>query len=170
MLIQGNYSVIVNLFGIKKCACADGFVLQNNKADAAVRAQMARYRYEPAGKAGIFEQFFSAHDMRACGKQDHGLITHDAASSGQTVNSIRGSNNFIMSGENYREKNGWSPEESCLRSCEHAEHNAGRPGTVCRSVHPEAVRPVRDLCPVMLNDTVAVCRRASCGPYTETPV
>jgi len=61
---------------MKKCACAVGFLTENNKANAAIGAQMARYRYEPAGKAGIFEQLFSAHDMRACREQDHGLITH----------------------------------------------------------------------------------------------
>lgn len=81
MLIEGYYSVIVNLFGIKKCACAGGFLTENNKANAAIGAQVAWHRYEPAGITGILEQFFSSHDMRARGKQDHGLIIHDAASS-----------------------------------------------------------------------------------------
>jgi hypothetical protein len=80
MLIQGNYSVIVNLFGIKKSDCACGFLTENNKANAAIGTQVTWHRYEPAGISCIFEQFFCAHDMRACGKQDHGLVIHDAAS------------------------------------------------------------------------------------------
>ena len=99
MLIQGNYRVIVNLFGMKKSACAAGFVLQNNKADAAVRAQMAWYRYEPAGKAGIFEQFFSAHDMRACRETGSRFDHSRCRLLCKPANSIGCCIDFIRSGE-----------------------------------------------------------------------
>lgn len=121
-LIKRCCIVVGNFFIIHQGTHLGTFMPGDNKTKAAIRAQMSRNRYEPAGNADLVEQLFCTHDMSACGKQDYGLFAHCAVSCARQLTAsaaaLISSDVVKIPAEKRMEPSGNVPAVACARGAQ----------------------------------------------------